>query len=57
MLASNLLTDEDDSKLKKAGIGAAAGGLATYLGSGGDLFSSAIGAAFGGGGGLFDFGF
>jgi hypothetical protein len=56
-LASNLLTDEDDSKWKKAGIGAAAGGVSSYLASGGDLFSAGIGAAFGGGGGLFDFGF
>jgi hypothetical protein len=55
MLASNLLTDKDDKWWKKAGIGALAGGITNYATGGGDLFSSAIGAAFGGGGGLFSF--
>ena len=57
VLASNLLTDEDDKWWKKAGVGALAGAGASYLGTGGDLFSTAVGGAFGGGAGLFDFNF
>lgn len=54
LLAASLISGSDKKRKpwKDALIGSAGGAIASYLGSGGDLYKSSIGALAGGGGGL-----